>query len=44
MGEKEEWKGSCAMEGGATEKAKVVRNRLMWVACAATWSHGDILA
>lgn len=33
MGEKEKHNGSCALERGKTEKAKVEMNRLMWVAC-----------
>lgn len=32
MGEKEKQTASCALERGRTEEAKVVRNRLMWVA------------
>lgn len=33
MEEKEKHNVSCAVERGKTEKAKVERNRLMWVAC-----------
>lgn len=33
MGEKKKWTSSCAVEICTTEETKVVRDKLMWVAC-----------
>lgn len=32
-GEKEKWRGSCAVERGRSAETKEVGSRLMWVAC-----------
>lgn len=33
---------SCATERSRDGEVKVVKNRLLWEACAATWGNGDI--
>lgn len=44
MGEKEKQRGSCTVDRSGTKDTKEVKNRLVWMACAATRGHDDIWA